>query len=151
MVNYCPKHGVRTILVESGDRFARDLVVQETGIQWLTELSLQVICVDNVEQYTNPGCTGALVRQMPGAVNEFVAAQARERLSHGRQKALASVAAKPEGKRSYNNTPKLGGPTALLEHDPELVSEMKVFAKMNANSRPSLSNIAEKLQAKRKQ
>jgi len=150
MVNYCLKHGVRTILVESGDRFARDLVVQETGIQWLTELSLQVICVDNVEQYTNPGCTGALVRQMLGAVNEFVAAQARERLSHGRQKALASGAANPEGRRLYNNTP-MGGPTALLEHDPELVSEMKVFAKMDAKKRPSLNNIAKKLQAKRKQ
>ena len=66
-----------------------------------------------------------------GAVNEFVAAQARERLSHGRQKALASVAADPEGRRSYNNAPKLGGPTALLEHDPELVSEMTVYANMD--------------------
>ena len=62
-----------------------------------------MICVDNVEQYANIGYTGALVRQMLGAVNEFVAAQARERLSHGRQKALASVAADPEGRRSYNN------------------------------------------------
>ena len=73
MVNYCLKHRVRAILVESGDSFARDLMVQNTGIQWLAESSLQVICVDNVEQ------TGALVRQMLGAVHEFVPAQARER------------------------------------------------------------------------
>ena len=108
MVADCIEYGIRTMLVESGDRFARDLVVQETGIQWLRDLGIEVVCADNVEQYTNPGCTGALVRQMLGAVNEFVAAQARERLSHGRQKALASVAADPGGKRSYNNNPKVG-------------------------------------------
>ena len=144
MVAYCMQYGIKTILLESGDRFARDLVVQETGIQWLTELHLTVICVDNVEQYTNPGCTGALVRQMLGAVNEFVAAQARERLNHGRQKALASVAADPRGKRSYNNNPKLGGPTALLEKDPALASEMKAYSKMDLGKRPSLNDIAKK-------
>ena len=115
MVADCIEYGIRTMLVESGDRFARDLVVQETGIQWLRDLGIEVVCADNVEQYTNPGCTGALVRQMLGAVNEFVAAQARERLRHGRQKALASVAADPGGKRSYNNNPKVGGPESLLE------------------------------------
>ena len=31
MVTYCLKHDVRTILVESDDRFARDRVVQEMG------------------------------------------------------------------------------------------------------------------------
>ena len=145
MVADCIACGIKTILVESGDRFARDLVVQETGIQWLRDLGIAVICADNVEQYTNPGCTGALVRQMLGAVNEFVAAQARERLTHGRQKALASVAADPRGQRSYNNNPKVGGPASLLEHDPELVSEMKVYAKMDAKKRPSLTDIAKKL------
>ena len=85
------------------------------------------------------------MRQMLGAVNECVAAQARERLAHGRQKALASVAADPRGRRSYNNMPKMGGPASLLEHDPELVSEMKVYAKMDAKKRPSLNIIAKKL------
>ena len=145
MVADCVQYGIKTILVESGDRFARDLVVQETGIQWLRDLGIEMVCADNVEQYTNPGCTGALVRQMLGAVNECVAAQARERLAHGRQKALASVAADPRGRRSYNNMPKMGGPASLLEHDPELVSEMKVYAKMDAKKRPSLNIIAKKL------
>ena len=66
MVHYCRQLGVRTMLVESGDRFARDRVVQETGSQGLAESSLEVICVDHVTQYTNPGCTGPLVRQMLG-------------------------------------------------------------------------------------
>ena len=32
---YCLKHGIEYIIVESGDRFARNLVVQETGLEWL--------------------------------------------------------------------------------------------------------------------
>ena len=44
-------------MVESGDRFARGLVVQETGNQGLAESSLQVIRVDHVRPYTNPGHT----------------------------------------------------------------------------------------------
>ena len=67
MASYCLKHGARAILLESGDKFARDLVVQETGTQWLAESSsLQAICVDHVEQSRNQRCTGALVRQMLG-------------------------------------------------------------------------------------
>lgn len=36
MVSYGTHHGVEMILVESDDRFARDLVVQETVTQWLS-------------------------------------------------------------------------------------------------------------------
>ena len=60
------KHGVRAFLVESGDRFARDRVVEETGNQGLAESPLEVICFDYVTQYTNPGSTGPLARQMLG-------------------------------------------------------------------------------------
>ena len=51
------------------------------------------------------------------------------------------MAADPEGRRSYSNALKLGAPTALLDHDPELVSEIQVCAKMVAKERPSLNNI----------
>ena len=148
MVDYCTTHHVKTILVESGDRFARDLMVQETGLKWLSEVDTRVICVDNEMQYTNLGCTGALVRQMLGAVNEFVAAQDRERLLHGRNKALSKVAGDPTGRRSYANKPKLGGPAGLLEIDVALAKEMRAYAKMPANKMPSLTQIAQALVAK---
>ena len=60
-----------------------------------------------------------MVRQMLGAVNEFVAASARERLAHGRAKALSEIASDPIGARSAQGDPKLGAPTALLESDPQ--------------------------------
>jgi DNA invertase Pin-like site-specific DNA recombinase len=148
LVAFCVDNGVNTILVEQGDRFARDLMVQEIGIKWLAEVDIQVICVDNEAQFTNPGCTGALVRQMLGAVSEFVAAQDRERLLHGRNKALSKVASDPRGRRSYANMPKLGGPMALLEKDVALANAMRAYAKMPAHKMPSLAIIAVELKAK---
>ena len=97
MVTYGWKHCVRTFVVESGDRFAKGRAVQEADNQGLAESPLEVICVDNVKQYANPRCTGALVRQMLGAGHELVAAQARKRSNHGRQMALVSMAASPGG------------------------------------------------------
>ena len=130
MVTDCLKHGVRTLLADSGDRFARDRVVQDLGNQGLAESPIEVICFDYVTQYTNPGSTGPLARQMLGG-HELVAAQARERLSHGRRRALASAAASPESRRSHNDAPHRGGPLALLKHDPELVSARRVYAKLH--------------------
>jgi DNA invertase Pin-like site-specific DNA recombinase len=42
LVQFCLQERVLTILCENGDRFARDLVVQETGLQWLSK----VVAVD---------------------------------------------------------------------------------------------------------
>ena len=94
--------------------------------QGLAESPLEVICFDYVTQYTNPGSTGPR-----WAGRELVAAHARERSRHSRQRALASAAASPEGKRSHNGAPHWGGPMAVLRHDPELVSARKVHAKLH--------------------
>ena len=61
----------------------------------------------------------------------MVAAQPWGKLSLGRQTALAFVAALPEGRRSHNDAPQRGGPMALLKHDPELVSERIVYARLH--------------------
>ena len=53
-VEYCLKHGIKCIIVESGDRFARNLVVQEIGLEWLEEVGLEVISAENETQFTEP-------------------------------------------------------------------------------------------------
>ena len=53
-VEYCLEHGVKYIIVESGDRFARNLVVQETALNRLQELDLEVICAENETQFSEP-------------------------------------------------------------------------------------------------
>ena len=68
MIKYCQKTNpkVGTILVECGGHFARDLVVQETGLQWLERLGMTVLCTDNDTQFLNPSIVCVLVRQMLG-------------------------------------------------------------------------------------
>src|SRR5258708_1903270 len=44
-------NGVRTILVESASRFARDLIVQETGFAYLSDLGITLIAVDDPDAF----------------------------------------------------------------------------------------------------
>ena len=53
-MEYCLKHGVKHIVVESGDRFARNLVVQETGLEWLEQSGIEIICAENETQFSEP-------------------------------------------------------------------------------------------------
>ena len=91
-----------------------------------------------------------MVRQMLGAVNEFVAASARERLAHGRAKALQDAACDPEGARSCKGDPKVGGPAAILEQDPELAKAMQIYAEMPEKTRPTYGQIAKDLRKQNK-
>ena len=91
-----------------------------------------------------------MVRQMLGAVNEFVAASARERLAHGRAKALNEIASDPGGARSARGDAKLGAPTALLESDPQLMKTMQTYAEMPKKKRPTYNQIAKELKKQNK-
>lgn len=91
-----------------------------------------------------------MVRHMLGAVNEFVAASAKERLSHGRATSLQDVADDPEGPRSLQGDPKLGGPAAILEDDPVLKETMQIYAAMPAKQRPTYAHIAAELKKQTK-
>lgn len=139
---------IGTIFVECGDHFARDSVVQETGLKWLGELGLTILCTDNDVQSSNPRFTCVFLRQMLGAISEFVCKQIRERLSHGFQKTLREVANDPSGRRSHNNRPKLGGPPALLETDKQLNAMMKAFAAKSQSQKLTLKQIAAELHRK---
>jgi len=86
-----------------------------------------------------------MVRHMLGAVNEFVAASARERLKHGRAKALEAIAQDPRGARSYHGKPKLGARQQFLEQDNKLYKKMEAYADMPEKARPSLNQIAKDL------
>ena len=86
-----------------------------------------------------------MARQMLGAVNEFVAASARERLAHGRSKALQLVADDPRGARSCRGDPKLDAPVALLEQDPALERKMQTYVDMPKKDRPTYDQIAREL------
>ncbi len=125
MVQYCEKTRCFTILVESGDRFARDLVVQETGLAWMKELHIEVVPVDQDTMFTDPSPTNKMVRQMLGSIYEFFAAETPTRMQHGRQQALRRVELDPKGRHSYAGKAKLGGAKGILEGNRELRQAVK--------------------------
>ena len=47
MLTYIASNGVRTIIVETANRFARDLIVQETGHRMLRGLGIELIAADS--------------------------------------------------------------------------------------------------------
>jgi DNA invertase Pin-like site-specific DNA recombinase len=105
-------NGVRTIIVETASRFARDLMVQEVGFARLRELGIELVAADSPNAFLDDGPTSKLIRQVLGAVAEFdktmtVAklrgARDRKRRDHG----------KCEGRKSH------------LELRPEVVREAK--------------------------
>jgi hypothetical protein len=64
-------NGVRTIIVETANRFARDLMVQEVGFAMLRDLGITLIAADSPASFLDDGPTSKLIRQILGAVAEF--------------------------------------------------------------------------------
>jgi DNA invertase Pin-like site-specific DNA recombinase len=79
-------NGVRTILVESANRFARDLIIQETGFTYLRDLGVALIPVDDPEHFTTDTPTAKLIRQVLGAVAEFEKASLVAKLKGARDR-----------------------------------------------------------------
>src|SRR6516225_2312842 len=71
MLQAIHSNGVRTILVESASRFSRDLIVQETGHQYLKDLGIALIAVDSPDSFLDETPTAVLIRQILGAVSQF--------------------------------------------------------------------------------
>jgi DNA invertase Pin-like site-specific DNA recombinase len=86
-------NGARTILVESPDRFARDLMVQLAGHDMLKAQGLTLIAASAPSHFVEETPTAVLVRQVLGAIAQFekttlvaklVAARKRKREATGR-------------------------------------------------------------------
>ena len=77
-------NGARTILVESASRFSRDLIVQETGYQFLKKLGFSLIAVDDPDAFTSDTPTAVMIRQILGAVSQFEKASLVAKLAGAR-------------------------------------------------------------------
>jgi DNA invertase Pin-like site-specific DNA recombinase len=71
MLDRIAGNGVRTILVESPDRFARDLIVQLTGHDHLKKLGVALIPTSAPDFFLEDTPTAVLVRQVLGAIAQF--------------------------------------------------------------------------------
>jgi DNA invertase Pin-like site-specific DNA recombinase len=87
MLQAIHSNGVRTILVESASRFSRDLIVQETGHQYLKDLGIALIAVDSPDSFLDETPTAVLIRQILGAVSQFQKADLVAKLAGARVRA----------------------------------------------------------------
>ncbi len=93
-------NGVRTIIVETANRFARDLMVQEVGFAMLRNLGITLIAADSPASFLDDGPTSKLIRQILGAVAEFDKAMTVAKLKGARDRARRARG-KCEGRKSY--------------------------------------------------
>lgn len=63
--------GARKIVVETANRFARDLIVQETGWRYLRSLGIELIAADSPNAFLDDTPTAVMIRQVLGAVAQF--------------------------------------------------------------------------------
>jgi DNA invertase Pin-like site-specific DNA recombinase len=91
--------GAGTILVESASRFARDLIVQETGVAMLKAQGFTLVAVDDPDAFTADTPTARLVRQVLGAVAEFEKASLVAKLKGARDRKSAALGRRCEGRK----------------------------------------------------
>jgi DNA invertase Pin-like site-specific DNA recombinase len=93
-------NGVRTIIVETASRFARDLIVAETGFRRLRDAGITLIAADAPNSFLDDTPTSAFIRQVLAAVQELDKAMIVSKLKGARQRKRAT-GAKVEGRKSY--------------------------------------------------
>jgi DNA invertase Pin-like site-specific DNA recombinase len=128
-------NGVRTIIVESPDRFARDLAVQLAGHDHLKSLGVTLIPATAPDHFIEDTPTAVLVRQVLGAIAQFEKASTVAKLKAARDRKIAAGE-------------KCGGRKSYAERDPELVSLARQLYRPDLDRRPvSLRQVSAALAA----
>jgi DNA invertase Pin-like site-specific DNA recombinase len=147
MLEYCERSGVKTILVEKADRFARDVVVQELGFRDLCSKGYTLIACDAPEHFTsNPSPAAKMVRQMLGSVAEYQKDDLVEKLRGARER--KRQVNKKSGLKTLTGAGKCEGKKSHRELNPELVKAAKKLLKWSERSgkkKPSLREAAQGL------
>jgi DNA invertase Pin-like site-specific DNA recombinase len=126
-------NGVRTIIVETANRFARDLMVQEVGFKMLRDRGIDLIAADSPHAFVDDGPTSKLIRQVLGAVAEFDKAMTVAKLRGARERKRRENG-KCEGRKGHH------------ELRPDVVRMAKHLAHAGRNGeRRSLRQVAAKL------
>ena len=94
-------NGVRTIIVETASRFARDLMVQEVGYSHLRDQGIELIAADSPQSFVDDTPTARLIRQVLGAIAEFDKAMTVAKLKGARDRKSAAAGRRIEGRKSH--------------------------------------------------
>ncbi|WP_338309427.1 recombinase family protein [Bradyrhizobium sp. TM233] len=119
MLEALEANGTKTIIVETANRFARDLMVQEVGYAMLRARGIELVAADSPTSFLDDTPTARLIRQVLGAVSEF-------------EKAMLVAKLKGARDRKRRTGLKVEGRKSIAEQRPETVE----LARKLARSRP---------------
>jgi DNA invertase Pin-like site-specific DNA recombinase len=131
LLNRLAGNGVKTIICESPDRFARDLAVQLTGQQLLKSLGYDLIPATAPDFFSDETPTARMVMQILGAVAEFERANLVAKLAGARRRKKAA-------------TGRCEGRKPLIQTAPEAVALAKQLNRKRKD-KPSLRDISKLL------
>ena len=119
MLQRITSNGIRTILIECPDRFARDLMVQLLGHDMLKAQGITLIPASAPDFFVEDSPTARMVRQILGAVPEFERATIIAKLKAARDRKRARDG-KCEGHRSHREmNPQLVAMANRLRRQPK--------------------------------
>ena len=101
MLERLMSNGARTIIMESPDRFARDLMVQLAGHDMLKARGVTLIAASAPLHFVEDTPTAVLVRQVLGAVAEFEKTTLVAKLAAARRRKRMVTGKKVEGRKSH--------------------------------------------------
>ena len=124
-------NGARTIIVESPDRFTRDLAQQLLGHDLLKAKGITLIAASAPAHFTEDTPTAVMVRQILGSVSEFEKTTLVAKLKASRDRKPVANGGKCEGRKSY------------AEAIPDVVAMAKALRRKRPRGKPmSLREIA---------
>jgi DNA invertase Pin-like site-specific DNA recombinase len=116
MLAYMLNNGARIVIVENASRFARDLIVQETGYQALKAKGIELVAADAPDSFLSDTPTAALIRQILGAVAQFDKATLVQKLRGARDRKSAKLGRRVEGNPAWKAVPYDAVVTAQSRH-----------------------------------
>jgi len=128
MLNYCEENKISTIVFESADRLSRDLIIMETGFQYLTSLGYKLISVSSPDSFIENTPTSTMIRQVLGVISQFEKSNLVEKLKVARER--KSKLNKSKGIIDRNGNGKCAGKKRLSEKHPELAKMVVNYRKM---------------------
>jgi DNA invertase Pin-like site-specific DNA recombinase len=100
MLRRVASNGAKSIVVESPDRFARDLAVQLAGHDMLKALGIALVPASAPDFFIEDTPTAVLVRQVLGAIAQFEKASAVAKLAAARKRKREATG-KCEGRKAH--------------------------------------------------
>jgi DNA invertase Pin-like site-specific DNA recombinase len=128
MLNYCEDNSIDTIVFESADRLSRDLIIMETGFQYLSNLGYKLISVSSPDSFIEDTPPSTMIRQVLGVISQFEKSNLVLKLKGARDR--KSKLNKSKGIIDRNGNGKCAGKKRLSEKHPVLSKMVVNYRKM---------------------